>query len=364
MEYNIDFEKKDYKRPLLLHRLSSLSDEFRPNESKNLIENKLDEWRAIYFQPITKGSLRASIFCLFCVTLGTSILSIPYTMKSCGVILCLIIFAICAILTSWTLKLMVLTAKKEDCYDCELLVSRYYGRNLSIFTSIMCLMNIFGSMAAWNKFIFNIIADLTSSYSIHNFFIDEKYTKLLISFLVVLFIQLPVATLNKISNLHILSSFGSLFIFYIVIVSIFEFPFYFKRNYEWEKINWFGFNFNFIQIFCFFFFAFGNHSTIMNVIGELRDKRKVVKLVKYTQGSEYVIYLVTMVVGYFSTFDKTNDIYINRQDQSIFMIVGKIIFILVMICNVGLYYYMVKPFFEYNIFGYTDVLGKRYEYSR
>jgi amino acid permease len=347
MEYNIDSEK-DYKRPFLVHRLSSLSDEFRPNENKNLIENKIDEWRAIYFQPITKGSLRASIFCLFCVTLGTSILSIPYTMKECGVILCLLIFAICAVLTSWTLNLMVTTARKEDCYDCELLVSRYYGKNLTIFTSIMCLMNIFGSMAAWNKFIFNILADLSTTYSINNFFIDAKSTKLLASFLVVLLIQLPVCTLNKISNLHTLSSFGSLFIFYIVIVSIFEFPYYFKKNFAFENINWFDFNFNFIQIFCIFFFAFGNHSTIM----------KVAKLVRYTQGSEYVIYLVTMIVGYFSTFDQTNEIYINRENQSIFMIIGKIIFMLVMICNVGLYYYIVKPFIEYHVFGYIDIEGK------
>ena len=35
MEYN-----HDYKRPLILHRLSSLSDEFTPNLNKNLIESQ------------------------------------------------------------------------------------------------------------------------------------------------------------------------------------------------------------------------------------------------------------------------------------------------------------------------------------
>jgi amino acid permease len=354
MEYNHNFEQ-EIKRPLLLHRLSSLSDEYRPSKDKNILENKLEEWKAVYFQPITKGSLRASIFCLLCVTLGSSLLSMPYTMKACGVILSLIIFIICAILTGWTLNLIVKTAQKEDCYDYEKLVSIYYNKNLTILTGIMCLMNILGSMAAWNKFIFNITSDLSTYFSIDDFFIDTEYTKLLLSFLIVIFVQLPVCTLNKISNFYILSSFGSLFVIYIVIVSIFEFPFYFRRNFAWEKINYFDFNFNFIQIFCIFFFAFGNHSTIMNAMGELRDKRKVTKLAKYTQGVEYVLYLITIVVGYFSTFDDTQEIYINREGQSIFMVVGKIIFILVMICNIGLYYYMVKPFLEH-LFYYQDMV--------
>jgi hypothetical protein len=53
-----------------------------------------------------------------------------------------------------------------------------------------------------------------------------------------------------------------------------------------------------------------------------------------------------MFIGYFSTFDDTDDIYINRADQSIFMIFGKATFIILLICNIGLYYYMNRYEFE------------------
>ena len=41
--------------------------------------------KLIYFQPLRPGSLRASIFGLVCVTLGTGMLPLPYFFKSNGI---------------------------------------------------------------------------------------------------------------------------------------------------------------------------------------------------------------------------------------------------------------------------------------
>ncbi len=53
-----------------------------------------------------------------------------------------------------------------------------------------------------------------------------------------------------------------------------------------------------------------------------------------------------MYLGYFSTLDQTNDIYIDRPYQSIYMILGKMLYVIPLLCNVGLYYFITKPYLE------------------
>jgi amino acid permease len=213
----------------------------------------------------------------------------------------------------------------------------------------MCLINNFGSQIAWNKFISNILSNLLAYYGNPDFIISTEYTKLFLSIMIVLFIQVPICTLNTIARLHVLSILGCVLILYVILVSIFEFPYYFEQNFEWDKICYFNFNVDFLSVFCIFFFAFGNHSTIMNALSELYPKTdiRINKLVNYTSYSEMILYFITMFVGYFSTYNLTDEIYINREYQSPFMLVGKFLYMGVMICNIGLYYYMIKPFLEY-----------------
>ena len=87
----------------------------------------------------------------------------------------------------------------------------------------------------------------------------------------------------------------------------------------------------------------------MNVLSEMehRTTKRINKLLFNTHYTEVVLYIITMFVGYFSTFNETSDIFINRQDQSILMMIGKIFYIFIMICNIGMYYYMVIPYYDY-----------------
>jgi amino acid permease len=342
-EYD-DQNINEIKKPLLINRRSSLCD------YEHVIDiSALEKLKVMYFQPMSKGSARASILCLVCVTLGTSLLSLPYAMKACGVILCLILFFLCASIAHWTLNLIAKTSKNEDCYEYDVLVSRYYGKNLINLTIFMCLMNTFGSMIAWNKFISNLMSDIIEYCGYPAYLIDENYAKFFFSFIILMLIQIPISTFNSVNNFHILAPLGVIPIVYIVLVSIFEFPYYFRNNYSFNNISWFRFDANFIQILCLFFFAFGNHSTIMGTMKELAHKAKINKLVYYTHRSEIIVYLITMLIGYFSTFDMTNEMYIKREGQGILMVIGKCLYIIVMIVNIALYYYMVKPYLEYKL---------------
>ena len=115
----------------------------------------------------------------------------------------------------------------------------------------------------------NILSNILDYYCIEDFIINTGCTKLILSVLIVILIQVPVCTLNTIARLHVLSILGCLLILYVVIISIFEFPYYFHKNFSPDKITYFNFNVDLMQNFCIFFFAFGNHSTITNAINEL-----------------------------------------------------------------------------------------------
>ena len=129
---------------------------------------------------------------------------------------------------------------------------------------------------------------------------------------------------------------------------MFEFPSYFRKNYDYEKISLFNVNANVFQTFCIFFYAFGNHPIFLTVTDEMNNKENnsINKLAKYSFNLQLILFIGVMFIGYFSTFDQTEDIYINRADQSIFMVIGKAFFIILLLCNIGLYYYMNRSDFE------------------
>jgi amino acid permease len=282
----------------------------------------------------------------------------PYTMRVLGVGTASIFFFISAGLTYWSLKLIADVSDKEGVYDYESLVAKYYGKTMIGLTIIMSIINSLGAIIAWNIFITDILSNLFDYFSISYIIYTADCTKYLIGLLVVILVQVPFCTFNNLANVHVLSIIGCVLIFYVFIVSICEFPYFLNKNFYWDRISYFNFNVNIPEYLCFFFFAFGNHSTITNAISELNPKttKRIHMLIDYTNYSEIIIYFITMLVGYFSTFETTNAIYINREYQSIFMIIGKFLYIGVMISNIGLCYYMNLPYLDY---AFNDFLEGR-----
>lgn len=127
------------------------------------------------------------------------------------------------------------------------------------------------------------------------------------------------------------------------------------HNYQWQKILFFKFDDNILKVICLYFFAFGNHNAILNVLSDLSNpsKKRCLKVLDYSFKVEFYVYSVVMITGYFSTFQETKEIYIDREDQSIFLVLGKLLYIVALTCHIGLYYYISKPSFE-NLFNRSE----------
>jgi amino acid permease len=304
--------------------------------------------KLIYFQPLRPGSLRASIFGLVCVTLGTGMLPLPYFFKTNGIILTLIIFFICAFSTLWTLKILINLAYENKCYSYNELVGIYFNKNnfMVNYSIVVLLINSLGSIIIWNVLISKFIENIFLFFNIDDKEILIVYTNLII----LIFIQIPLATYKTVSEFYIISTVGIIQIIYVVFVLFIEFPNYFKKYYKFYKSKIFLFNFNdkLIEMPNVFFIAFGNHSTILSVIYEIKNKNlnRVIKAGTGTFYFELTIYLIVMFLSFFSTFHHTNEVFLERPKLTYLMMFGQFNMMILMICNISLYYYMLIPLLE------------------
>jgi hypothetical protein len=115
------------------------------------LKEKLVEWKNRLFRPITSGSMRGSIFCLLCITFGSGILSLPYAIKLCGLILTIIIFITAAFLIYTTLNLLCDAAYKCETIDYLSLVNKCFGPKIMTLTSLANLITNFGSVIVYQQ---------------------------------------------------------------------------------------------------------------------------------------------------------------------------------------------------------------------
>lgn len=97
-----------------------------------------------------------------------------------------------------------------------------------------------------------------------------------------------------------------------------------------------------------FFFSFGNHNALLNVLKDINNPtfKRSKKVVVYSFYIEFYVYLFTMFIGYFSTFENTKEIFIDRHEQSFFLLIGKLFYVVALICHIGMYLYISKPSLE------------------
>ena len=308
-----------------------------------------------FFRPVNHGSVRSSVFCMICVTLGTGMLPIPHLFSSNGLILTFIFFLIFSFPTYKTLQILIKISRKNKIYNLPELVSKYFGPDslMTKLTIISLLINSFGCIILWNFYINKFSIGLIS------YFKEEYATNLngnYICVMILIFIQIPLAIYNKGNEFDIMATIGVLQILYVLIVLIIEFPSYFKEFFD-KKVfvstqTYFNLNiFKIMEIPFVLFTSFGNHSTILSVVQEIDKKteKRVLKVGKYTFFGEFYIYIYLVLICFFSTYSHTydNEIFLIRPKITFLMTLGQFFMVILMICNISLYYFTTLPTLEY-----------------
>lgn len=302
----------------------------------------------VYFNPVRPGSLRASVFALVCVTLGTGMLPLPYFFKTNGILLTMVIFLLCGFATLYTLKLLISIAYDNKTYTYNELVSKYFGSTMVNYSIVVLMINSLGSIVIWNVFIFKFVKDIMLYFDM----IASNLHILYICIFILFFVQIPLAVYKTVAEFSYVSTIGIFQIIYVLLVLVIEFPTYANRNFDsnffTQSSTYFSFNMNLVEMPFVFFIAFGNHSTILSVIFEIKNKtnERVRDVGLKTFFSELIIYIMILFFSFFSTFDSTREIFLTRSKLSFLMMIGECMMCILMLCNISLYYYMMTPMLE------------------
>ena len=331
------------------------NDNLAISEESSEVKSENENIFKAFFRPVKHGSVRSSVFCMICVTLGTGMLPIPHLFSSNGLILTFIFFLIFSFPTYKTLKILIKIARLRKIYNFPELVSTYFGVDsfMTKLTIISLLINSFGCIILWNFYINQFSIGLLS------YFKEELANNLngnIVCIMILIFMQIPLAIYNKGNEFDLMATLGVFQILYVLIVLIIEFPSYFKEYFDksifFKKEIYFNFNiFKIMEIPFVLFTSFGNHSTILSVVQEIDSKtqKRVLKVGKYTFFGEFFIYIYLVLICFFSTYSHThdNEIFLIRPKITFLMTLGQLFMIILMICNISLYYFTTLPTLQY-----------------
>lgn len=335
----------------ILPRKRFFSEIFHENR-KDSIEETIS---TVFFRPVHHGSLKSSIFCMICVTLGTGMLPIPHLFSSNGLILTFILYLFFSFPTYKTMQMLIKISHNNKIYNFPELVSKYFGYKsfMTGLTIVSLLINSFGCIILWNFYINKFSIGLIS-------FFEEEYATNqngnYICIIILMFIQIPLAIYNKGNEFDLMATVGVLQIIYVLVVLIIEFPTYikefFNKNIFFQIKTYFNNNiFEIMEIPFVLFTSFGNHSTILSVVEQIKSKttKRVLKVGKFTFFGEFFVYIYLVLICFFSTYSHTNDndVFLIRPKITFLMTLGQFFMVILMVCNISLYYFTTLPTLEF-----------------
>ena len=293
------------------------------------------------FGKMQEGSLRGSIFAVSSLALGTGCLSLPIRFTQVSLAGGLVSLTLGAVITYWTLTLMIKSSKNSKTRDYSRLVSESIGKCPAIFLDATIMLYIFGVLISFQVIIYNtagrVFFELTgqnNSYADFDDFNKLKWDTTLYKFPIMFSIcavLIPLCMLKDISRMRFTSMFSVCSLLYVITVVVVEAPSYYKhylRNIRIEDDvntheNWydiskaFGKDLLIFQSFATMFFSFSCHIGAFPVYKTLANPsvRRIQKVFKRSILIDIVLYYLVSVAGFFTAPINTPALIIYREPK-------------------------------------------------
>lgn len=321
---------KDYKNSKA--DFEAHEDELAP---KNLCER--------LFGPIREGSLRGSTLAMASITFGGGCLAFPSALKNLGCILGLIVFVIVAIVSYYTLVILINAGIKTNTYDYNGLILKTMGKKMVVFSDINNLILCIGVIMSYQKFVYEFALDILSA-----FFGMDKNSKLLkvIIILICFFcIQIPLTSLKKIALLQYVSLVGSITLIYSIFVIIGKTYSNYNKNKNLGIIYFNEISWDYLSSISIFLFGFCSHNGVFQIFIELNrpTKQRYSKVLNRSFLLEIILYSLISSSGYFSFLKNTEDnILINFDPKDKLILVSKIALFICLHCSLAINYNIMR----------------------
>ena len=342
MSYYDSVSKDKYES---IQNIKKIIEEDQPNFNNR---SCLSRW----FDKITGGSLRGSIFAIASVTFGGGCLAFPNAIAKVGPLLGFTIFLLSAYLSYVTAIYIIEAGINNNCLDYNELVKRASGDKMRVFADINNIILCIGVIMSYQYMVYQFIEIILLDL----FGVVTTTTIKVITYLICsIFIQIPLSLIKNISILQYASITATVSLAYIILLILCESPMYFSQNYntgpkyELSLLPPDGIGFDWLNTVSTFLFGFCLHNGIFQVFMEMDrpNLRRSKKVINRATILEIFLYISIAAGGFFSTFYASPDVFIKRTDltrynRDYFMLIGKLSLVVVLNCCMSINYNIMR----------------------
>ncbi|CAF0712720.1 unnamed protein product [Brachionus calyciflorus] len=250
---------------------------------------------------MTEGITLKNLVSMTNGVVGLSLLAMPYCFSQCGLILGTLTLLFCALMTSYSCKLIIRTIEIAKTNSFEYLAYKVFGHRGKLFIEICIILLLFGSLVTNQQALcdtgpvfFTKLLNL-QNYPVPRFGFMVVFTVL---------ISLPLSLSKRLEALHSLNTCAILFYFCFGLYLMWEAS-YKLVDYTWlEKIKLWEIT-GLLKCFPIFSVSFSCQTVLFVVYSELENKEIIDKLADSGILISFICYFLTGFFGYISYYDVT-----------------------------------------------------------
>jgi len=254
--------------------------------------------------------------------LGGGVLSLSYVFALSGWVIGLILLAIGCIAGIWSNLIIAKIAIKHNLKNLDEVAFKAGGNFLRKFLQIMMIVYVTGACIGYQIFIGQLLSyffEQVLPVGDENF-IESFEFRLLINAPIAGVILLPLSLKRDMSSLAFAGVLSVAALTYTMVVMLVETPFYWKeyRNAPQTIIYAFKFDWNILTSFSLVFFAYTCQMSLLPVYSELvkPNYQRISKIVHRALLVDALFYYCVACTGYFSMFNATSDVVLERPPLS------------------------------------------------
>jgi amino acid permease len=299
---------------------------------------------------LEKGSLRGSIFSLCASAIGSGVLSLPYVLGLNGWVLGLVFILVGAFAAAWSLFMIAESAIKVKVKNLSKLANFVGGKKLERFLQYNILIYLWGSCISYQIIISTLIARFLLKCGVKTendgeFFTTWQYRAMQCG-PTALIVLLPLSMIRDMSGFRHISVVSIVALIYTGIVLIAELHEYieFEKKDPTIKIEYAWFDWNFFTGASITFFAYTCHVQLLPIYSELvnPNESRIKKVISRSVFVDVFFYVTIALAGYFSTYNKTPKIVLDRNSVTgaadPFLMVAQLSIVLVLFVAVPVNY--------------------------
>jgi amino acid permease len=308
---------------------------------RTTLSSSLPCWKR-YFGPIRAGSLRGATIAMASITFGGGCLAFPSAVAQCGPIVSLLIFIFVAVISYYTLSLLLQDGTKTRVMDYNELIVKTMGTKMLLFSDINNIILCFGTIMSYQLTVYNFALQLGEEFL--GFDSTSKFNRFILQLVCMVCIQIPLNLLKNIATLQYASIIGTITLIYSIGVVIVEMPFYLNNYLQTNSFpplfvapNW-----GYLDTFATFIYGFSSHNGIFQIFIELSrpSSKRNYKVLRRSFLIELLLYTSIAYCGFFSTLYGTPGVFLDRPDlpgfHDYFIKIAKITLFVCLHCSMAI----------------------------